>query len=184
MRVDILDKADCAKVADCLQGEMLLIWQIGVTTGLRISDILNLKAYQLSKADIRICEKKTGKRKRIYISVAIRKSVKQMIVKRNIQPYEKVFTVSRQTVWRAFKRASAKAGVKTNVGTHTMRKSYSKAYIDKGHSIYELQKKLNHYKFQDTIGYITDNKTLGLDEQGKEVKRNGRKNRNYSKKTA
>lgn len=183
MRVDILDKTDCEKIADCLQGEMLLIWQIGISTGLRISDILNLKAYQLIKSDIRIHEKKTGKRKRIYISVAIRASVKQMIVKRNIQPYEKVFTVSRQTVWRALKRASVKAGVKTNVGTHTMRKSYSKAYIDKGHSIYELQKKLNHHKFQDTIGYITDNKTLGLDEQGKEVK-HGRKNRNYSKKTA
>ena len=176
MRVDILEREDVKAMSERLKGQYRLIWLLGVSTGLRISDILTLKARQccVSKAYIR--ERKTGKNRAVYIRKSIREQCAAYAARNNIPDNGRMFTISRQAVWKAFKRAARKEHICTNIGTHTMRKSYSKAYIDKGYTVQELQKRLNHSHLGDTLGYLTSNSQLGLDEHGnKRRKRGGKK---------
>lgn len=175
MRVDILDYDDTARMADRLRGQYRLIWLIGVSTGLRISDILQLKARQCCAAKAYIQERKTGKNRAVYMRKNIRAECGAYAKEHGISANGKMFTVSRVSVWKAFKRAARKEKICRNVGTHTMRKSYSVAYMAKGHNIQDLQKRLNHSHLGDTLGYITTNEQLGLDEQGKKKAR--RKNK-------
>lgn len=158
-------------VADRLKGQYLLIWLVGCSTGLRISDILCLTVRQLTREYTWITERKTHKRRRIYIRQSLRSQVAEYAAKHGLKPDSKVFTVSRQTVWKHIKRAAEREGIRTNVGTHTMRKTYSKAYIEKGYSLDELHERLNHTHMSDTIGYVTSNQQLGLDSKGKQKKR-------------
>ena len=171
MRVDILSKADAARVREYIRApDILLIWDIGTSTGLRISDILQLTAKQLTKADAYVKEQKTGKLRRIYVRKHIRRKVSALI-QAGLPPDAQIFSVSRCQVWRDIKDAARRAGIKTNIGTHTMRKTYAKAYAGK-HGIAALQQRLNHDKVADTLGYITSNTDLGLDEQGRRKRKN------------
>lgn len=126
---------------------------------------------QLTRNYTWITERKTHKKRRVYIQKGLQKQIADYAERHNIQSDSKAFTVSRQTVWIHIKRAAADEGINTNVGTHTMRKTYSRAYIDKGYSLDELHERLNHTHMSDTIGYITSNQQLGLDSKGKQRKR-------------
>lgn len=136
-----------------------LIWEIGVTTGLRISDILSLKTKQILRQKFYIHEKKSGKRKHVYIRQRILFEFKKYMrdTKKNIN--QKAFIVSRKNVWRVFKNTAAKLKIEKNIGTHTMRHTFSSNFIKK-HSYKSLQKKLNHEKLIDTISYTIENKNL------------------------
>lgn len=158
-------------IADRLAGQYLIIWLVGCSTGLRVSDILELTVQQLTRQYTWVTERKTHKRRRIYIQQNIRSQVAEYAEKHDLKPDSKVFTVSRQTVWKHIKKAAERESIRTNVGTHTMRKTYSKAYIEKGYSLDELHERLNHTHMSDTIGYITSNQQLGLDNKGKQRKR-------------
>ena len=173
MRTDCINTSQSELIRSCLTGEYELIWLIGTSTGIRISDILQLRAKQFLKSEIYIKEIKTGKSRRIYLSKEIRALAQERIKKYNISPNERMFEKSRVQVWRVFKKAAQKCDINTNVGTHTMRKTYSKAYIEKGHTVDELQKRLNHKHINDTIGYITPNDTLGLDSKGYPKRKRG-----------
>ena len=171
IRVDILAAPDVQRVRDRLKtADMRIIWDIGCTTGLRISDILEIQAYQLIKPDAYIREKKTKKLHRIYVHKHIRDYMQAKIDKGEIKPYQKAFAISRSQAWRNIKTAAAAANIKTNVGTHSMRKSYAKKYMYR-HGLKELKARLNHSHIGDTIGYITSNADLGLDERGYPKKR-------------
>lgn len=174
MRVDCLNKQQQKAIENRLSGDLLLIWQIGCSTGLRISDILDLKISQITKEYSFVKEKKTGKTRRVYFKKGIRKKAEEYATKNKLNECDKAFNVTRQTVWNNIKKAAKLENIETNVGTHSMRKSYSIAYINKGYSIEDLHKRLNHTNMADTIGYITTNKQLGLDIKGRKTKKRGK----------
>lgn len=175
MRVDIMTQSEVKKVLDCLYGGDALVYRIGVSTGLRISDIIQLRANQLKKR-IYIKEQKTGKIRRIYINNKLLKDCNDYIKKHNISGEEKIFKRSYSTYYRHIKQAAEKAGVKKNIGSHSMRKSYAYDRIyNKHYSIAELQKCMNHTHISDTIGYITPNEIL-LGGKKKNGKRKQNKN--------
>ena len=175
MRVDNLTIEQQKAIRRKLKGEHRIIFDIGISTGLRISDILKLTVQQCISEHCYIKEQKTSKLRRIYIRKHIREQCKKIATETGKHGNMEMFNISRQAVWKAFKRATKRAKINTNVGTHSMRKSYSKNYINKGHTVFELQKKLNHSHLSDTVGYLTENATLGLDENGKPRKKKGKK---------
>lgn len=167
MRVDLLYPEECAAIERALKGQYKTIWIIGLSTGLRISDILRLRLSDFEKDRFYIKEKKTGKLRRVYVRKRTRKAVNDYIQTRSSVCSDKLFSVSRQAVWESFKRAGRRAEIHKNIGTHTMRKSYSVGHLRKGFDLDDLQHRLNHSKVCDTIGYITSNSALGLDEYGR-----------------
>lgn len=135
------------------------IYEIGVANGLRISDILKLKTKVLKVQKPTIREQKTGKSKRLYIPAKTRR--KMDLMARN-SPNQYIFFstssktghITRQAVYEHFKTAGKKAGIKVNIGTHTMRKNYAYKAFQKSHNIKKVQKKLNHSNTADTALYI------------------------------
>lgn len=140
-----------------------LIYEIGVSSGLRISDVVKLQKKQIINTNRpTITQQKTKKKKRIYIGEKTYKNLLSFIAS-DLSDNEFVFHaatesekhISRQAVWKAFKRAAKKAGVIYPVGTHCMRKKYSaKKYSMSGGDISEVQHHLQHFKSSDTLAYI------------------------------
>lgn len=163
MRVDGISKTKYKKVEYCLRPPFNLLWELGYSTGLRISDMLKLTPKKINAQRPCITEQKTKKRKRVYIKKELLHRINAYIEKNNIPENGKLFPFSRTTAWREIKKAGQEAGIDVNIGTHTMRKSYAKQYVCKdGKTINDLAKRLNHAQVSETIGYLTDNKTLGI----------------------
>ena len=137
--------------------------EIGVSSGLRISDVVKLRKNQIINTNRpTITQQKTKKKKRIYIGEKTYKNLLSFIAS-DLSDNEFVFHaaseaekhISRQAVWKAFRRAAKKAGVIYPVGTHCMRKKYSaKKYAISGGDISEVQHHLQHFKSSDTLAYI------------------------------
>lgn len=140
-----------------LQSPYSEIWEIGCSTGLRVSDIISLKVGQIRKEKPTIREQKTGKAKRIYIPKRTRDKLIKRVSHKEDNDYvfssqSKSGHLTRQAVFKAFK----KAGAGVNVGTHTMRKNYALKMAHKGKGLQYVQKKLNHQNLGETLLYLQE----------------------------
>lgn len=160
MRVDLLEKKEAEKIVKGLSPPFDIIWNIGYSTGLRISDVLNLRARIAGKKYVYVKEQKTGKKRRIYIRKKLREQIAEHVRRYSLPDDSPLFICTRQTVWRHFKKAAA--GINKNVGTHSMRKSYALQCLKKTHSMSTLQKNLNHSLQADTINYIMSNQEIEM----------------------
>ena len=147
---------------DMLSAEMLLIYDIGVATGLRISDIIDLKIETALKPRPYIMQKKTNKRKRIFLSENIRKRVKA-IAKLSKNEYlfyssrTQTGHLSRQAVYCAFKKVADLLEIQHPIGTHCMRKKYASEKLKRSKGdLVKTQKALQHESISDTALYIYD----------------------------
>ena len=150
-----------------LNFKMKLIYDLGVSTGLRISDIVALKKDILKVKEPTIKEQKTGKSKRFYIKKDI-KSRLLKIAEHSKNEYifysnSKLGHVTRQAVWKAFKKAYEKTGEKVNIGTQSMRKKYARKLKEK-HSFNYIKNKLNHESIMTSILYCANEKEIGKNE--------------------
>lgn len=142
-----------------------LIFDIGIATGLRVSDIISLRREVLEIEKPTIKEIKTGKSKRIYIPRKLRRELikycesdkgKEFIF---FSDKSKSGHISRQAVFKVFKRVAKIYDIDSgpwNVGTHSMRISYACKLMEKGKSLKYIKSKLNHSKEADTLLYILD----------------------------
>lgn len=146
---------------------MNLIYDLGVTTGLRISDIVALKKDVLYVKEPTIKEQKTGKSKRFYIKKNIRTRLLKMAESSKndyiFYSKSKLGHVTRQAVWKAFKKAYEKTGEKDNIGTQSMRKKYARKLKEK-HSFTYIKNKLNHENIMTSILYCVNEKELKNNE--------------------
>lgn len=157
----------------------LTLFELGINTGLRISDLVALKySYVFDKNKLRkrikpIQEQKTGKlNDHLYlVNNQLRKqlSAYQHWLKDNHVYYQYLFPNSRNerthikpiTFYRTFKRVTRRIGCKRNYGTHSMRKTFGmNQYRKSGYNLVYVQKLLNHSKPTITEHY------LGIDKQG------------------
>ena len=152
MRVDHISKTDQQKLLKHLSFPHSAIWLIGQHTGLRVSDILTLSRQQLLNGRPTVVCKKTGKHKRVYIP----QKARELVVKNSGADKEYPLRVSRQAVYKAFKAAKEKAGLQSQIGTHSMRKSYAWRLKDKGKSYAYIQSQLQHESIGDTLRYLID----------------------------
>ncbi len=145
---------------------------IGVSTGLRVSDILNLRVrdvvgweweeYLLISMYIEVTEQKTGKKRRVLLPPSVRIKIYDhiRINKLGMNDYL-IFSkqrkldrkLSRVHAYRVIKAAAKAAGI-SGVGTHTMRKTYALNHYRKYRSIEALQKELNHKHKYTTVMYL------------------------------
>lgn len=138
-----------------------LIFEIGEATGLRVSDIISLTKADLQKEKPTIKEKKTGKSKRIYIPKKTKADLEELSKQSKNQFifYSKTSEsghITRQAVWKAFKRASKKCKTAGNISPHSTRKDYACKLLKKGKKFTYIQGKLNHANVNDTLRYLLD----------------------------
>ena len=144
---------------------------LGINSGLRISDLLTLKVEDvisdtkpLLMADrIIVKEKKTGKIKDFPVNLSAKTALKEYLIQARLDPDSPLFPsreahgkkpVSRSQAYNILRQATKKAGLKLQVGTHTMRKTFSYHKYKKGVEIETLSKLLNHSSPSTTMRYI------------------------------
>jgi len=159
----IKQKAKIDEVAQILgewNEKYRIMYLVGIYSGLRISDILQLKVkdvYGREYIDIR--EKKTGKAKRFRINKNLAKDLGRYCSGKSPEEYlirsrqGKNQPVVRQTAYDIIKRAGQKAGL-DNMGTHSMRKTFGYHYYNQTGDIVTLQKLFNHASSRVTLVYI------------------------------
>ena len=140
-----------------------LIFEFGLNSGLRISDILRLKVNQVLDDYISIREQKTGKLKKFPVNENLRVLIKKYLKTRKLKCTDFLFkstkyfglcTVNRSSVNRAFKRAAKNAGITCHISTHTMRKTFGYHYYKRTKDLVLLQKIFNHSSTHITLRYI------------------------------
>ena len=162
------------KVNPNLRNHMLII--VGLNTALRISDILNLKWYDLydfkrkkMKQYIELKEQKTGKTARIYINNNIMDVARNFLsiegdkISSNGDTYifrgnNKESHLSRVQAWRIVKKAGEYAKIEGVISPHSLRKTFGYMTYKKGALPALLVSVFNHSSFNITKRY------LGIDQ--------------------
>ena len=134
-----------------------ILWLVGLQTGLRVSDIVALKA-----GDVEIKERKTQKRRPLYLNNRADVEIKRYINKEGLQPENWLFPsrrsdgsghISTTQAYRIIKEAATACGV-DHVGTHTMRKTFGYHYYRKTKDVATLMRIFNHTAPSVTLRYI------------------------------
>ena len=127
-----------------------ILFMMGIYTGLRISDILNLRIYEVKdKRQITLREKKTGKQKFIEINPILKKAIKEYVDDRDPDEF---LIKSRNNYNRPISRKRAYEILKDlgelfdvpYLGCHSMRKTFGYHYYKQTKDIALLQRIFNH----------------------------------------
>ena len=153
----------------------LLLFVLGVNTGLRISDILALKwssfingGGRLLKAgdQLNVVEIKTKKIKSFMINRSVAEALKLYYdALANVSPDDPVFSsrrtddgslqpITRIAAWQMLNRYANKVGLNEGIGTHTLRKTFGYHLYKKGVALEYIQKMLIHSSPAITLRYI------------------------------
>lgn len=157
----ILSKKEIEKIIFALQNSKhKLIISIGYATGLRISEIVNLKIKDIDLNELIIHVKDTkAKKDRITIfSEKLITAIKKMIYGQKNNNFifknnrgEKLTTTSLQKI---FKTALKKTRIKKQATFHSLRHSFATHLLENGIDIHYVQKLLGHKNIRTTQIYI------------------------------
>ena len=129
-----------------------LALQVSMTTGLRITDVLNLRTYDLQRtARPTITERKTGKRRRVYFPRALREELLRQAGRYFIFEgrFEETRPRTRQAVFKDLKRVARLyridgEKIRANVAPHSARKIYAVQDYRAHGSLERVRRLLNH----------------------------------------
>lgn len=135
------------------------LFELGINTGLRISDLLKLKVSDIkNKTHITIIEQKTGKYKKFLINDSLRKKVNDYTASMSSDMFlfssRNCLPVKRHTAYKIIKQAARDAGIKDKIGTHTLRKTFGYHLYQKTKDVAMLQRIFNHSSPDTTMCYI------------------------------
>lgn len=151
-----------------------LLFIIGINIGIRASDLCSVKWNFFFDENgcfrnfYTIQPKKTrakGKFVTLYFNTAIKKAIENYIEKFPIISYDDYVFRSREgshineaSVWRIIKNAAVEAGIKQNIGSHSLRKTFG-YWIwhnsdNKEKALVLLQRAFNHSSTAVTLEYI------------------------------
>lgn len=139
-----------------------IMFLVGINSGLRVSDCLNLKvADVIGREHIVITEKKTGKTKRFVLHPEIRKEIQDFVDKYKLSENTYLIKsrqggnkpISRVRAYCVLNECATSLGL-DSIGTHTMRKTFGYWYYQKTKNIEYLQYIFNHSSPSITLRYI------------------------------
>lgn len=160
-----------------LRRRNLILFLMLKETGLRVSDVLNMRVATIShcgkvKRTINLKEQKTKKIKNVFISNRLKNEIDKYIEDYNIGKNHYIFSsinnprkpISRVQVFKILKLAGSYVDVEAS--THSIRKGFGRQYIKKYGigNLAELQEIYQHDRATTTRRYI------GLDKDEMEIK--------------
>lgn len=140
-----------------------MLLTIGINTGLRISDLLQLTVADTSNSHIVINEGKTGKVKRFKINANLRKLLDDYIVGMDqddyLFPSRKGGHIGRVQAYRILNNAAEQIGL-DDIGTHTLRKTFGYHHYRQNKDVALLQELFSHSSPSITLRYIGINQDI------------------------
>ena len=148
--------------------KMSLFIALGCFTGLRVSDILNLRWFQiLGVSEFTIIEKKTGKKRTLRLNPQLQKHIQECYehikpigVKAPILVSQKGTTFTVQSINRLLKQIKAKYKVKIkNFSCHSFRKTFGRQVYNMNSdnsefALVKLMELFNHSSIMTTKRYL------------------------------
>ncbi len=171
-RVDpIRDKKRLEAMKKCLKGQSTrdyLMFMIGISSALRISDILNLKVSDVWDENkivpsIKVREKKTDKAKTFPVTKNLEGAIKTYIQEYNpIASDTYLFAsrkgsntpITRQQAHVIISNAAKAVGITDIISTHSMRKTWGYWAYKSGVSLALIMEALNHANIKETKRYL------------------------------
>jgi integrase len=129
-----------------------LAMQIMRDTGLRVSDMLELRVSDLNKPTIRVVEKKTGKTRVVHLRPATRRELLKYVQGRSQTDH--IIRCNRSTLYRSIHSTALQLGME-RISAHSARKAYAKAFARK-HGLRAAQEELKHDYISTTLIYVHD----------------------------
>lgn len=139
-----------------------IMFLVGINVGLRVSDVLKLKVGDiLHKTHVIIIEQKTGKTKRFFVNCKLQKEIAEYIAKRGYSDEDYLIQsrkgtnkpLSRIQAYRILNECAEGTSI-SEIGTHTMRKTFGYWHYKQFHDVATLQKLFNHSSPSITLRYI------------------------------
>ncbi len=144
----------------------LLLFVLGINTGIRVHDLLTLKVKDISDgANIReflyICDDKNKEQKAHYINNQVKAVLEKYLASRKFEEEEfllntkkNALPITRQQAYRIINQAGKEVGITGKIGTHTLRKTFGYHAFRKGIAISILMSIYNHQTHAETLRYI------------------------------
>ncbi|WP_031513347.1 site-specific integrase [Desulfofalx alkaliphila] len=144
----------------------LLLFVLGINTGLRVSDLLALKVGDVwegnkSKEFIYVYNDRSGKEKAFYINSKVRAELEKYMSLSQLTERDYLFKsqknnqpITRQQAYRIINNAAKQVGINGKIGTHTLRKTFGYHAYRKGIAISILMEIFNHSTPAETLRYI------------------------------
>jgi integrase len=135
----------------------------GFYSGYRISDILKLKVKDFKNKDsFAFREKKTRKQTKLLINPILKKAAKEYIDNFDMDDDDFMFKsqkgfnqpITRQRAYSILSGAAAHIGIKSSIGTHSLRKTMGYHYYQQTKDAITLKIIFNHSSIEETMVYI------------------------------
>ena len=158
----IRDEAEICAVKNYLRAKSLrdyAMFIVGVNVALRISDLLSLTWEDVSTGTLRILEGKTKKPRTIKLNKAALNALQELRDSLD-SPTGYIFKsrqggpITRQQTNSILKEAAIAVGIKENIGTHSLRKTWGYHAWKKGFSPALIMETLNHSNLGITKRYL------------------------------
>lgn len=153
------------------------VLQVMLHTGLRVSDVLQLRREQLGRSFV-VHEEKTGKVKRCGLPDWLTAEIVSAAGRSEWafpSPRSDKKHRTRQAVWKDLKGRARALRIDVNVGTHSARKVYAVQLMNKYGDIEKVRRALNHDNPMITMLYAMADVLVGTADVRRSVKPRARK---------
>ena len=133
------------------------------SSGLRVSEIVNLKISDIDSKRMQILVQRAKGKKDRYVNLSpmvldiLRKYIKEYKPRPKLYLFESEQTLTAyptRTVQQIFSNAKQKAGIRKEVGIHSLRHSFATHLLDKGTDIRFIKDLLGHFNLKTTERYL------------------------------
>jgi integrase/recombinase XerD len=133
------------------------------SSGLRVSEIVNLKIADIDSKRMQILVQRGKGKKDRYVNLSpvlldiLRKYIQEYIPRPKIYLFESEQTFKAypaRTIQQIFSNAKHKAGIRKEVGIHSLRHSFATHLLDKGTDIRYIKDLLGHFNIKTTERYL------------------------------
>lgn len=142
-----------------------ILFVTGINSGLRISDLLQLRVSDVKKPYFNIREQKTGKVKRIAMTPSLKRELHEYV--RDKEDHEFLFKsreginkpIGRSMAYKILRQAADHVKL-DGIGTHTLRKTFGYHFYKQYKDPALLQEIFNHSSEEITLRYIGVNQDM------------------------
>jgi len=145
----------------------LLLFVLGINTGISLNDLLNLKVSDIWDGTkmsefLEIIDEKTGEVKTFYLNSKVEEALLEYLSKNECESDDYLFKskknhnqpITRQQAYRIINNAAKEVGISEKIGTTTLRKTFGYHAYYKGVAISLIKSIFNHNSTAETLKYI------------------------------
>jgi integrase len=141
-----------------------LMFMVGIYTGLRVSDLVRLRAGHVRGDEIILIEEKTGKEQVLPIATILQRVIADRTAGMDDEDY--LFPsrqamgdgaqkhIETRTAYNDMQRIAERFGLRGSIGCHTLRKTFGYWHYKKNHDLEILRQWFNHASVEVTRRYI------------------------------